>query len=58
MENTFIFFDVFFRFAAIGLLYGMYRGIKECWYTLTHLDEYEYDDWDYDDDDIRWSDYD
>jgi hypothetical protein len=59
MENTFIVFDVFFRFLAIGVLYAMYRAIKDGWYMFTHLDEYEYDDWDYDDEDeeeYKWYD--
>lgn len=48
METMFIAFDVLFRFAFIGMLYGFYKIAKECWYTFTHLDEYEYNDWDED----------
>jgi len=48
MQNTFIVFDVLFRFAAIGMLYALYKAFKEFWYIITHLDEYEYDDWDED----------
>lgn len=51
MDILFMFFTVFFQFLALGMLYALYRVVKDCWYMFTHLDEYEYDDWDYDDDD-------
>ncbi len=54
MKTTFIFFDVLFQFMALGMLYALYKVVKECWHTFTHLDEYEYDDWEEDDDDTEF----
>lgn len=51
MQTTFIFFDTLFRFLAVGMLYMIYKVVREAWYDFTHLDELPpYDDYDYDDD--------
>lgn len=42
-------FSVMFRLAVIGMMYGIYSIVKQCWRAFIIFDEYQYDDYENDD---------